>query len=160
LPKSRADSATPDAEAVALRLLARREHGRAELAAKLDRRGVPAEEIVRTLDRLEARGLLSEQRFVEQLIVSRLRRGYGPLRIRADLAARRIDSRAADDGLALDDAEWAARAERARRRQFGEKLPRERAERARQARFLERRGFTAAQIGRVLRGVSEDFGDN
>lgn len=160
MPKRGPDSGKPDVEAIALRLLARREHGRSELAEKLKARGIAANDIDGVLDRLEAKGLLSETRFVDQLVASRLRRGYGPLRVRADLAAKRIAPAAADAALALGDEEWAIRAERARRRQFGATMPQTRAVRARQARFLQSRGYTAGQIGRVLRGDVEDFGDN
>lgn len=156
MPKRKTEETPPpDAEALALKLLARREHGRKELAGKLARRGVPAEEIEPTLDRLEADGLLSEARFVEQFVALRLRQGYGPLHIRGDLAAKGLDPGSADAALAFDDEEWAARAEAARRRRFGGGIPSDYDERARQARFLERRGYTAAHIARVLRGVGE-----
>ena len=156
MPKSRSDGAPPDAADLAARLLARREHSRAELAGKLRRRGIDEGECDRVLDRLEAVGALSEARFVEQLVTSRLRQGYGPLRIRADLAARGVDPDAAGAELAADDEAWSARAEEARRTRFGEAMPEAYAERARQARFLERRGYTAAQIARVLRGATGD----
>lgn len=146
------DSDPPDAEAVAMRLLARREHSRAELAAKLSRRGLGEVEIERVLDQLEEAGALSEARFVEQLVHARLRQGYGPHRIRRDLAARGVDPEAAEAELALDDAAWAGRAEAARTRHFGAPLPTRYEERARQARYLERRGYAAAHIARVLRG--------
>lgn len=155
MPKRKTEAAPADAADIAARLLARREHSRAELAAKLRRRGIDEAECGRVLDRLEAAGALSEARFVEQLVVARLRRGYGPVRIRADLAARGVDPDAARTELAGDDAEWAGRAEALRRRHFGPVLPAEYEERARQARYLERRGYTAAQIARVLRGVGE-----
>jgi len=156
LPKRASDAEPPDAADLAARLLARREHSRAELAAKLRRRGIDAGECERVLDRLEAVGALSEARFVEQLVTSRLRQGYGPVRIRADLAARGVDPDAADAELAADDDEWSRRAEEARQARFGNEMPDEYAERARQARFLERRGYTAAQIARVLRGDVDD----
>ncbi|MGH8271475.1 MAG: regulatory protein RecX [Gammaproteobacteria bacterium] len=153
MPKRKTEEAAPpDARAIAARLLARREHSRAELAAKLLKRGVAEDESARVLDRLEAAGALSEARFVESFVASRLRQGYGPARIRADLAARGVAPAAADPVLVCDDAEWAARAEAARRRRFGDGIPADYAERARQARFLERRGYAAAHIARVLRG--------
>ncbi len=150
----------PRASEIAARLLARREHSRAELAEKLRRRGIKKSEYASVLDRLEAAGALSEQRFVEQLVASRLRRGYGPVRICADLAARGVDSDAIDRTLLSDEGEWARRAEQTRRARFGLGLPREYAERARQARFLERRGYTASQISHVLRGNVEGLDDH
>lgn len=140
-----------------LRLLARREHSRAELAAKLARRGIEQSDIERALDRLQDMDALNETRFAEQYVRMRLRQGYGPARIRADLAARGVDATTVEAELAgteNDDAHWLARAEAARRRRFGADLPDDYDERARQARFLERRGFPAAHIARVLRGVA------
>src|SRR5699024_3860764 len=150
LPKKRSEETPPDASETALRLLARREHSRAELAAKLTRRGIEETEVEVTLDRLEAEGALSEARFVEQLVRTRLRQGYGPLRIRRDLAAKGVDPGAADAEMPFDDDEWTSRAEVARSRRFGANRPQTQVDRARQARFLERRGFAAAHIARVL----------
>lgn len=141
---------SPDIERIALRLLARREHSRAELAAKLARRGLEGNDIETALDRLESEGLLSDARFVEQLVRTRLRQGHGPFRIRRDLAAKGVDPEAADVHMPFDDEEWAGRAESARSRRFGAALPARQADRARQARFLERRGYAAAHIARVL----------
>jgi regulatory protein len=151
LPKKRSD-APPDACETALRLLARREHSRVELAGKLARRDIDGADIDAALDRLEAEGALSEARFVEQLVRTRLRQGYGPLRIRRDLAAKGVDPETTDNDMPFDDDEWSMRAEAARSRRFGDVVPTERHERARQARFLERRGYAAAHIVRALSG--------
>lgn len=154
------EAAGPDPVDVGLRLLGRREHSRAELSEKLAARGFAAAEIEPALDRLQETGALDEARFAEQFIRMRLRQGYGPARIRSELARRGVDATAFEAELAAAeeadaDAHWAARAEDARRRRFGPELPGEYAERARQARFLERRGFSAAHIARVLRGAVE-----
>ncbi|MGH8273455.1 MAG: regulatory protein RecX, partial [Gammaproteobacteria bacterium] len=115
MPKRKPEATPPDAEEVALRLLARREHSRAELAAKLRSRGIDEGEVERALNRLEAEGALSEARFVEQLVRVRLRQGYGPLRIRRDLAAKGVAPERAEAEMDFDDDEWTARAEAARR---------------------------------------------
>ena len=62
---------------VAMDLLARREHGRVELARKLRRRGASAELIEAALDRLCEEGLLSDARFLEAFVHSRARAGGG-----------------------------------------------------------------------------------
>lgn len=69
-------------------LLARREHGRAELTRKLRQRGAPAELIEAALERLADEGLLSESRYIESFIRGRASSGYGPLRIREELTQR------------------------------------------------------------------------
>jgi len=141
VPKPGTESAPPAAYDVGLRLLARREHSRAELVIKLTQRGIERADIECALDRLQAMDALNESRFAEQFTRMRLRQGYGPARIRGDLTARGVEATiiaAQLDGEEADDAHGLARAEAARRRRFGEALPDEYAERARQARFLER----------------------
>ena len=102
------------------------------------------------LDALEARGLLSNRRFTEQYVGSRLARGQGPLRIREELRRRGVDGAAAKEAIESDDEFWSGQASRARRKRFGEAMPADGREWVRQARFLERRGFTAEQIRSVL----------
>ena len=55
----------PSAKAVAVRLLARREHAEAELRQKLSQREFAAEEIEQALDELKQGGWLSDARFCE-----------------------------------------------------------------------------------------------
>ena len=102
------------------------------------------------LDALEARGLLSDRRFTEQYVGSRLDRGQGPLRIREELRRRGVDGAAAKEATERDDGFWLEQASRARRKRFGEAMPTDGREWVRQARFLERRGFTSEQIRSVL----------
>lgn len=80
------------AEAKALELLARAEHNRHLLALKLRKREIPAPAVALALDSLEARGLLSEERYARSWAEGRLRkRGEGPVRIVAGLLARGVD---------------------------------------------------------------------
>ena len=102
------------------------------------------------LDTLEARGLLSEERFTEQFVGSRSARGHGPRRIREELRRRGIDDAAAREAVGWDEEYWSEQASQARARRFGEDLPADYREWARQVRFLERRGFTTEQIRSAL----------
>ena len=106
--------------------------------------------VQRVLDELEAQGLLSEERFTEQLAASRRGRGQGPRRIREALRRHGIGDAAAAEAVGQDDAYWAEHASRARLRRFGAPVPADYREWARQARFLERRGFTTEQIRSAL----------
>jgi regulatory protein len=131
----------------ALRLLARREHSRAELARKLAA-DASAEEIRSVLDRLEDSGLLSDRRFAEALVHARAAR-YGTARLRHELKARGIADALVDEALAGDTEAELARARQLWRRKFGV-APADRVEYARQARFLQRRGFATETIRKVL----------
>ncbi|MCY3839908.1 MAG: regulatory protein RecX [Gammaproteobacteria bacterium] len=134
----------------AVRLLARREHSRFELARKLGSRGHPddlIEEIVRNLTRA---GLQSDERFAQVFVRSALGRGQGPLKIRAGLAERGVDSAIASVYFNLDADEWSERAASALRKRFGSTPVENRAEWARRARFLAGRGFSSDVVAKVL----------
>ena len=63
-----------DAYDRAMKLLAQREHTKKELRQKLAAKGIPMEEVDAAIERLEEEGSLSEKRFAESYIRSRLRR--------------------------------------------------------------------------------------
>jgi len=136
-------------EAAAVRLLARREHARRELDAKLRRRGFNGSLVSDVLSDLEGRGLLSDARFAEEYVRARYNRGYGPVRIRAELRERGIDDATASRYLDDPELDWEAAASAARAKRFGA-LPAEGLERRRrEQRFLNYRGFTTEQIRAV-----------
>ena len=138
----------------ALRLLARREHARAELAKKLSVHAEDPAEIERVLDELETRGWLSERRVVEQRVHT-LRARFGIRRIERDLLAKGVSAEAVAAALPdLKSGELeAARAVWARK---FDRPPRTAAERARQARFLQGRGFDLDVIFRIIKGGDEE----
>lgn len=138
------------AEEAALRLLAAREHSRAELVRKLGQRGHGNAVITSVLDDLAARGLQSDERFTEQYVALRSRKGYGPLRIRAELQERGIAPSCIESWLDLRDPAWRERLRETARAKFGAHAPADRKEMARRARFLEYRGFPQDQIRRLL----------
>jgi regulatory protein len=151
--RSKPDSSPADQPActrVALELLARREHSRRELTRKLGGRGFPDEVIVRALDALESTGALADARFTDTFVRSRVAKGQGPQRIRAELAQRGIAEAAADEVLRDAEVDWLTTIRAVRRKRFGPELPRDYAERARQARFLQYRGFDGEQIRAAL----------
>ncbi|HET7570829.1 MAG TPA: regulatory protein RecX [Gammaproteobacteria bacterium] len=146
-PKQKPDATPYD---IAVGLLARREHSRGELQRKLAQRGCEAGEIDDALDTLERERLLSDVRFAEQFVRSRVERGAGPAKIRAELRQRGVADVVADEALADYAAGWRQRIQDVRRKRFGESIPSDYHERARQARFLQSRGFTAEQIKQCL----------
>ncbi len=137
----------------AMDFLARREHGRTELERKLRQRGASPELIDEALNRLAEEGLLSENRFLDSFVSSRARAGYGPLRIREELAQRGLSR--SDIEQALQDAgvDWTDQLREVWRRKFAGNQPTDMRERAKQGRFLSYRGFAPEQINRLLRGA-------
>ncbi|MCY3988453.1 MAG: regulatory protein RecX [Gammaproteobacteria bacterium] len=138
----------------ALRLLARREHSLRELRTKLRLRGHQDSAIEAVLKELAARGLVSDERFAEAFLRSRLERGQGPLKIRAQLRERGVAPGLIDAALAETEIDWDRRAAAARNRRFGKSPPADRNEMARQARFLRGRGYSEGQVARAVLGES------
>ena len=136
----------------ALRMLARREHSRAELAQKLAAHG-NTEDIQAVLDQLEQSGLLSDARFVEAFVCARASR-CGAAKLRHGLRARGVSEELIAAALEGDRESEGARAREVWRRKFGA-LPQDRSEYARQARFLQGRGFSSEVIRRVLKDLGE-----
>ena len=124
----------------ALRLLARREHSRRELELKLGRH-FPTPLIEAALDELAERNLQSDARFAEAYVRSRRDKGFGPLRIRAELQERGIDTSLLDHHLNEEDPAWRRAMAALVERKFGDRPPADRREAARRARFLAQRGF-------------------
>jgi len=138
----------------ALRLLARREHTRRELARKLAADTEDLAAIETLLDELEARGWLSEARVAEQLVHSRRNR-FGIRRIERDLRGKGVSDEAVAAALTqLKEGELEA-ARGVWRRKFG-RLPASGAERAKQIRFLQGRGFDLDVIFKVIKGMDEE----
>ncbi len=139
----------------ALKLLARREHSRAELTRKLAIHAEDPAEVERVLDDFERRGWLSEHRVVEQLVHARRAR-YGARRIERDLREKGVSEEAVAAALAGLKAGELEAAREVWRRKFGGRPPRGPADRARQVRFLQGRGFGLDTILRVIKGGEED----
>ena len=134
----------------AFRMLARREHSRVELRSKLSARGF-AEKLIETLlESLRDECAQSDQRFAESLLSSRLRAGYGPLRIRMELKEKGVDSELVDRALASAETEWDRVLTMVYDRKFGCSPIKSFKEWARRAQHLQRRGFGADAIKRVM----------
>ena len=138
----------------ALRLLAQRDHTRAELLRKLASHGT-REQIDAVIERLSELGLQSDQRFAEQFVRSRGAR-FGAQRLRHELKQRGVDRELSEQAIEseLPDDEF-GRARRIRRDKFGA-MPSDAREWAQQARFLQYRGFSAELIHRLLKEAHDE----
>jgi len=138
----------------AMNLLARREHSQQELQQKLIKKGFESRDISPVLTILVDEGLLSNERFTEAFINSRLQRGSGPVKIAMELQQRGISDELVNNYLDERDTQWTKIAIEVRAKRFGTAPPQDFKERARQMRFLQYRGFTMSQIQRA---VGEEF---
>jgi regulatory protein len=110
------------------------------------------------LDALEREGWLSDSRFAESLIHRRASR-LGASRIVNELKRHAVGQTLIEEaGAQLRETEL-ARAQAVWRKKFGQ-IPETPAERAKQMRFLAARGFSGATIGKILKGIDEDWPDS
>ena len=140
----------------ALGLLATREHSRGELARKLAARGFAEGEIRTALDAWADAGLIDEDRLAEAYVAERLRKGFGPLRIRQELRAKGLSDEQIAPHLRLAQADLLGLLAAAHDKRFGRAAAPDGRERARRGRFLEYRGFPADLIARFLHGGRQD----
>ena len=165
----------------AVRCLGQREHGRQELERKLMAKGHRPELVGRVLDYLVELDLQSDSRYVEAYMRSRIRKGYGPVKIRQELSSRGIEEDELERQLTTSGDFWLAQAEAVLAKKFGsatsrhdpadspglaadhdmdpdiDREPDRDAEHRHwnlQARFLARRGFPSDLIYRVLGSLS------
>lgn len=140
----------PSPRKKAMDLLARREHSVAELRAKLIARDFSPDAVDRAITLLTEEGLVSDERFAEAFVTSRVRKGQGPLRIRVELERRGVSSDFITTCLEQGDIDWDGLVRSVRVKKFGPASIENYREWARQANFLHYRGFTGDQISHVL----------
>ena len=149
-------------------LLARREHGSAELKAKLAKRfrkrDCEPDLVEQVIQQLIEEGLLSDERFAASRVRQLAGRGYGPSRIRNDLRQQRVEHLISDTMEEAFDSEvnWEAEAAVVYEKKYGG-VPIEgdwnsrQRERGRRLRFMQYRGFGAEVSQRLVNG--DDRGD-
>ena len=141
----------------ALSLLARSEHSRFLLRQKLLKRGHEPEHVEPVLDELAREGALSDERFAESWVRSRIRsHPEGRSHLVAGLRNRGVESGLADAAVdrVLED-EGMSMAESAR--SYAERLTRRRALSEPQlADRLHRRGFSTPVVRAVIRELASD----
>ena len=139
--------------AKAIAYLARREHSRAELAAKLGRLSSDKAAIETLLDALTAENFLSERRAAQSIVRVRSAR-QGRLRVAGELRERGITGDLAAEMLHDMKSTEAERARALWERKFGTPAA-DASGRAKQMRFLQARGFAHDVIRAVVPPVGE-----
>jgi regulatory protein len=137
-------------EGVCLRLLARREHSRQELLAKLALRGFDRDDALPVIDELAEHGWQDDSRYAESYARFRIQKGYGPIRVSYELKQNGI---AAFDleGIVQEEAgSWMALLEQVYSKKYSHDTVLERNEWAKRSRFLLHRGFSGAMISALF----------
>lgn len=113
--------------------------------------------IQQVLKSLHEQNLQSDERFAEVYITYRSERGYGPIRIEAELRERGVAAEIIHASLADSAIDLLALADKVRRKRFGADFPKDYMQRAKQMHFLQYRGFTGEQIKAALEKAKDNI---
>jgi len=134
---------------LAVRYLGLREYGVEELKYKLRQRGAESGISGKVVDDLVENGLVSDLRFTEMYVRTRVRRMFGPIKIRGELRGRGIADSVIEESMPADAEIWVDMATQwLGKRHQGSELDYD--ERARIYRSLVNRGFTHEQANTAL----------
>ncbi|MEE9424562.1 MAG: regulatory protein RecX [Methylococcales bacterium] len=139
---------------ICLELLARGELTRQLLADKLAQRGYQSDAVMQVIDELTEQGWQSDQRYTEQYIAMRSRKGFGPVRIQMELQQRGIDETIASH--AVSDVLWQDNLANAYRKKYNNSSITNWSDRTKRMRFLQYRGFPSEQIQRFMQTLDQD----
>ena len=138
----------------ALRLLTRREYARTELQRKLAPLAESPEQLASLLDDLQARRLLSDERYAEMRVNARASR-FGNARLADEMRRQGVNDEVVAEALAAGGDEL-SRAQAVWNKKYGNLPVTDLAEKAKRMRFLASRGFSAESIRQVVRGDFDD----
>jgi regulatory protein len=133
----------------ALNYLSRREYTALMLQKKLLQKGFIISAIQTVLQQLIEAGLLNDVRFCEAFIANRIRQGYGPIRISAELRQQGVNEEVIIAQLQQNEAAWLNCIEKIRQKKFFS-LPENVKEKYRQMHYLQYRGFRSDQIKKCI----------
>ncbi len=153
-PEASAEATASDLRVRALRLLARREHSRAELSRKLEAAGFARAETGLLLDDFESKNWLSDLRFAESYVADHRARA-GSIKLAYDLRQRGVADSTIESVLNDNRDSELDRAREIWRKKFNA-LPNNAAEKAKQIRFMQSRGFTGEVIRRAIGNMADE----
>jgi regulatory protein len=153
--KAEAKARDPDAaRRTAIAQLARRDFASGELRLKLESQGYDKVLVAALIAELTQERVLDDTRYAEHYVAYHAERGYGPLRIAAELRAQGVPDALVGSALGTGP-DWRKLAHEVRIHKFGAETPEEWTEKTRQARFLQYRGFSSDHI-RAATGADFD----
>ncbi|HFD12622.1 MAG TPA: regulatory protein RecX [Crenotrichaceae bacterium] len=138
---------------ICLNLLTRSELSRTLLVRKLSDRGYTSDDVLDIVDELVEQGLQSDQRYTEQYIAMRARKGFGPERIRLELEQRGIEPVAAQSAVAA--LHWNDNIASVYKKKYKQSSVSDWSEYTKRMRFLHYRGFTTEQINQLMQSLEQ-----
>ena len=140
----------------AMDLLARREHGITELSRKLIAKDFDPELVEQAVVGLARDNLVSDERFCEAMINSRLNRGNGPVKVRYELRSKGVPGSTIDKVMDELMPDWHQSLIDLIKKKYAGRLSGAPAERIKQVRFLSSRGFPQDMIYSVIQNAESD----
>lgn len=137
----RSPRAVPDPTQKAMELLVRREHSRRDLKRKLALRGADPAEAEAAVEKLAGLGYQNDDRFAASFARDRAASGYGPVRIRQELAGHGLSRDRVEAALEQCETDWARSARSLVDKRFRPEQLADPARRRKAVDFLLRRGF-------------------
>lgn len=144
-----------------MRLLAIREHSVLEIGNKLidkfaDYEDVDASLVFAVVDELVKLDYVSDERFTESYVRSRSNKGFGPIKIKAELKGKGISSGLIQDHVKEGAGSWFDKAEQQYIKKYGDDSITDYNTWTKRARFMQSRGFTMEHIHVTLPKVEFD----
>lgn len=137
-------------------LLARREHGVSELSRKLVVKQFDPLLVDEAIQGLVRDNLVSDERFCESMINSRLKRGHGPIKVRYELRNKGVPEHVVEKTMEELSPDWHQSLAGLIEKKYAGQLSRTPAERVKQVRFLSSRGFPHEMIYSVIQDAEFD----
>lgn len=148
--------ALKDIRRAAFSLLARRDHAYAEILQKLLAKNFELLAIKEILLKLEQQGFLNDTRFIENYLQARRNKGFGPLRIQAELLQKGLAKDLIKSYIKPNNSDWLIGLRKLWQKRFN-LLPVNQNLRIKQQRFFMQRGFTQEQINILFNDTSHSL---
>lgn len=129
-----------------VRLLSMREHSVKEITNKLFDKSDATDAVYAVVDELLEKKYLSDERFTESYIRARGNRGFGPVKIKAELKHRGVSSALIQDYLDESAVMWFDNAASQYHKKYGDTAISDYNAWSKRARFMQSRGFTMEHI--------------
>ncbi|MFT5571110.1 MAG: regulatory protein [Cryomorphaceae bacterium] len=140
----------------AVHLLSMREHSVKEIFDKLSRKTEFNDIVNAVLDELLSNKYVSDERFTESYIRARSNRGFGPIKIRAELTSKGINDILIAEFLDMNSPAWTVCAVAQHEKKYGVDAVSDYNAWTKRARFMQSRGFTMEHIQVALPEIEFD----
>lgn len=147
------------AEEVLVRLMARREHSAHELRQKLTQRGFDHSTVQMVLDKAQAHGWQSDERFAHVWVRTCIARGDGARKIAAQAKQKGLAAELIETVLAAEQPDWNDACFERLIRKFGEQPPQDQKQRDKMVRHLLQKGYSFDAIKRALERQRQGVAD-